>query len=119
MGVPNALAMARQKPQSAIAADLPESCITILQEQVRQEEEAMKKARPLGQMDQARARFKRALEAGEKALEKVGNAHNIFAAAQEEVLQAQTDLENLMQESPMPVLARPQVNASLFKHWML
>ena len=100
MGAPNALAMARQKLQSATAADLPESCITILQEQVRQEEEAMKKARPLGQQKQARARFKKAVVAGEKALANVGKAQNIFAAAQEEVLQAQTELENLMQESP-------------------
>ena len=112
----SALAAARQKLQSATTADLPESCITILQEQVRQEEEAMKRARPLGQkLDQARAGFKRAVKAGEKALKNVGKAQKIFAAAQEEVVQAQMDLEKLDGGAPMPILAGPQVNVSLFK----
>ena len=66
----------------------------------------MKKAWPLGQaMNQARARFKRAVEAGEKALEHVGKAQKIFAAAQEDVILAQTDLET----------CKSQVNASFFK----
>ena len=59
------LATARQQHQSARAAGLPKSCINILQEEVRQEDEAMKKAQPLGQkMDQARASFKWACQGG-------------------------------------------------------
>ena len=100
----NAPATARQQLQSAVPAGLPENCTTILQEQARQEEESITKARPPGhKMDQVRARFKRAVEAGEKALKNVGKAQKIFAAAQEEVILAQTDLENLTKESPMPV----------------
>ena len=38
----------------------------------------------------------------------------MFAAAQEEVVQAQTDLENVMKESPMPVLAA--LNVTPFKN---
>ena len=111
------LAVARQKLQSAIAADLPESCITILKEQVRQDEKAMKKARPWD-----RKCFKRAVEAGGKALENVffkKKTQKIFAEAHEEVLLAQTDLENLMKKSPMPVLAGSHLTPAFSKHWML
>ena len=41
------------------------------------------------------------------------NAQESFEQAQKEVIQAQMDLDNLMQEAPLPVLAAPQVNVSL------
>ena len=49
-------------------------------------------------MDQARARFRRAFQSGEKAIETLQKAQEIFEQAQQEVVQA------------TPV---PQVNASL------
>ena len=59
----------------------------------------------LGQkMDQARARFRRAVESGEKAQE-------TFEEAQQVVIQAQTDLEMLMQESTVAS------DASSTSHW--
>ena len=49
---------------------MPEECIRILESKVRQEETAMKQAQLLGQkMDHARARFRRAAESGEKAMD--------------------------------------------------
>ena len=57
----------------------------------------MKQAQPLGQkMDQARARFRRAVESGEKAMEALQKAQENFEHAQQ-VIQAQTDLE-----APLP-----------------
>ena len=64
----------------------------------------MKQAQPLGQMDQARARFRRALESGERAMEAPQKAQHNFEQAQEEELQAQTDLDKLMQAAPLPVM---------------
>ena len=52
----------------------------------------MRHAQPLGQrMDQARARFRRAVEAGEKAQDAVQKAQAKFEEAQQEVVQAQKD----------------------------
>ena len=42
-------------------------------------------------------------------------AQESFEQAQQEVIRAQTDLENFMQEALLPVLAAPQVNVSLCK----
>ena len=42
-------------------------------------------------------------------------AQENFEQAQQEVMQAQTDLEMLMQEAPLPVMPAPQVNVSLVK----
>ena len=44
---------------------MPDECIRILENMVQQEETAMKQAQPLGQMAQARARFRRVVESGE------------------------------------------------------
>ena len=76
----------------------------------------MKQAHSLGQkMDQARARFRRAVEPGEKAMEALQEAQENFEQAQHEVFQAQTDLDRLMQEAPPPVMPVPQDNVSLVK----
>ena len=66
----------------------------------------MKQAQPVEQkMDQARADF--------VALSSLAQAN--FEQAQQEVMQAQTDLDKLMQEAPLPVMPVPQVNVSLDK----
>ena len=76
----------------------------------------MKQAQPMGQrMDQARARFRRAVESGEKAMQALQKAQENFEQAQQEVMQAQTELEKLMQEAPLPVMPVPQVNMSMVK----
>ena len=76
----------------------------------------MKQAQPLGQkMDQARARFRRAVEWGEKAMKAVQKAQENLEQAQQEVVQAQTDLDKLMQEAVLPVMPVPQVKVSLVK----
>ena len=56
-------------------------------------------------MDHARARFRRAVEAGEAN----------FEQAQQEVVQAQMDLHKLMQEVPLPAMPAAQVNVKLVK----
>ena len=87
-----------------------EACFRILENEVQQQETAMKQAQPLGQkMDQARARFRRAVEAGEKAMQTPQKAQDNFKQAQQEVMQAQTELEVLMQEAPLPVMPVAQV----------
>ena len=106
-GAPQALAQARQQLAQAKTAGMPEACIRILEEEVQKEEAAMKLAQPMGQrMDQARARFRRAVETGEKAVQVLQKAQ-----AQQEILQAQTDLATLMKEAPLP-----QVNKSLVRN---
>ena len=80
------------------------------------EEAEMKQARPMGQrMDQARARFRRAVDAGETAQEAMLKAQANFEQAQQEVIKAQSDLHKLMQEAPLPVMPAPQVNMNLVK----
>ena len=49
------------------------------------------------------------------ALDTLQKAQEAFGHAQQEAVQAQMDLENLMQETTMPVLADPQVYAGLVK----
>ena len=99
-GAAQALALARQQLAQARASAMPEACIRILESEVQEEEAAMKQAQPLGQkMDQARARFRRAVESGEKAMQAVQKAQENFEQAQQEVMQAQTDLEMFMQEA--------------------
>ena len=72
-----------------------------------------KQAQPLGQkMDQARARFRRAVESGEKATEALQKGRATSEQAQQEVV-AQTDLDKFMQEAPLPVVPVPQVDVSL------
>ena len=94
----------------------PKPALRILENEVQQQETAMKQAQPLGQkMDQARARFRRAVESGEKAMEALQQAQENFEQAQQEVMQAQTDLDLLMQEAPLPVMPVPQVNVSLVR----
>ena len=64
-GAAQALAQARQQLAQAKATGMPERCIRILEEEVQKEEAAMKLAQPMGQrLDQARARFRRIVEAG-------------------------------------------------------
>ena len=98
-GAAQALALARQQLAQTKGSALPEACIRILENEVQKDEAAMKQAQPWGQeMDQARARFRRAVESGEKAM--LQKALENFEQAQQEVMQAQ------------PV---PQVNMSLVK----
>ena len=53
----------------------------------------MKQAQPWGQkIDQARARFRRAVESGEKAMQALQKAQENCEQAQQEGIQAQTDL---------------------------
>ena len=113
---PKGLAMARQQLAQARAAALPEACLRILENEVQQQETAMKQGQPLGQrMDQARARFRRAVESGEKAMQGLQKAQENFEQVQQEVMQAKTDLDLLMQEAPLPVMPVPQVNVSLVR----
>ena len=91
-GAAHALALDRSRWHS-----MPEECIRILESKVQKEEAAMKQAQSLGQkMDQARARFRRAVESGEKAMEALQKAQEKFEQAQREVVQAQTDPDKLM-----------------------
>ena len=77
---------------------------------------AMKQAQSTGhRMDQARARFRRAAEASEKAQDAMLKAQANFEQAQQEIVQAQLDLHLLMQEASVPVMPTPQVNVSLVK----
>ena len=65
----------RQQLEQAKASAMTEECIRILESKVQREEAAMKQAQPLGQkMDQARARFRRAVESGEKAMQALHKA---------------------------------------------
>ena len=97
---------------------MPDDCIRVLECKVRKEEAEVKQAQSTGQrMDQARDRFRRAVEAGEKAQaqEAMLQAQVNFEPAWQEVVQAQLDLHKLMQEAPLPVMPTPQVNVSLVK----
>ena len=68
-GLAQTLAQSRQQLAQAKEMGMPEECIRVLECKVLQEEAEMKKAQPLGQkMDQARARLRHSVEAGEKAL---------------------------------------------------
>ena len=88
----------------AKASVLPDECIRILENKVQQEETAMKQTQPLGEkMDQARARFRRAVQSGKKALQARQKAQENFEQAL------------LMQEAPLPVMPVPHVNVSLVK----
>ena len=83
-GAAEAPAQARQQLAEAKAAALPDECIRILENKVQQEETAMKQAQPLGQnMDQARARFRRAAN-------KPKGAAQALALAQQQLAQAKT-----------------------------
>ena len=94
----------------------PENASAFWSAKVLKEEAEMKQAQPMGQsMDQARARFRRAVEAGEKAQGAMLKAQANFEQAQQEVIRAQMDLDKLMQEAPLPVTPVPQVNVSLVK----
>ena len=95
---PNCLAMARQQLAQARARALPEACLRILDNEVQQQETAMKQARPLG---------RRAVESGEKAMETLQKAQENFKQAQQEVM--------LTQEATLPVMPVPQVNVSLVR----
>ena len=91
----------------ARAPGLPESCIHLLQEQVRQEEEAVKKSPTAGTEDGPSKGVSRGpVEAVEKALETFERAQRALAEVEKKVM---------MKESSMPCLACPQVNVSLFK----
>ena len=52
---------------------------------------------------QARARFRRAVESGEKAMQALQKAQANFEPAQQEMMQSQTDLDRIMEEAPLPV----------------
>ena len=93
--------LAQTRPQLAQASELgmPEESIRVLECRVMKEEAVMKQAQPLGQrIDQARARHRRAVEAGEKAQDAMLKAQANFEQAQQENAQAQLDLHKLMQE---------------------
>ena len=95
---------------------MPEECIRVLECKVLKEEAEMKQAQPLGQkMDQARARLRRAVEAGEKARVNVLKAQENFEQAKQEVIQAHTDMHKLLQEAFLPAMPTPQVNVGLAK----
>ena len=55
------------------------------------------------------------VEAGEKAQDALQKDQANFEQAQQEVVEAQTDLDKLMQEALLPVIPVPQVNVSLAK----
>ena len=115
-GPAQALALARQQLEQARASALPEACFRTLENEVQQQKTAMKQAQPLGQkMDQARARFRRAVESEEKAMQALQKAQKNFEEAQQEVMQAKTDLDLLVQEAPLSVMPVPQVNVSLVR----
>ena len=117
-GLAQALAQSRHQLAQAKKMEMPEECIRVLGCKVLKEEAEMKQAQPLGQkMDQARARFRRALEACEKAQLAVLKAQEHFEQAKQEVIQAHSDLHNLLQEAPLPAMPSPQVNAGLVKSW--
>ena len=59
-------------------------------------------------MDQSRARFRRAVDAGEKAQDAMLEVQANFEQAQQEVVQAQLDLHKLMQEAPLPAMSTSQ-----------
>ena len=68
----------------------------------------MGQAQPVGQrMDQARARFRRAVEAGEKAQEATLKAHANFVQAEQDVVLAQMDLHKGHAGSPIASDASP------------
>ena len=48
-------------------------------------------------MDEARARFCRAVKSGENAMDTLQKTQETFERAQQEVVKAQTDLDKLMQ----------------------
>ena len=115
-GPAQVLAQSRQQLAQAREQGHSEECICVLEWKVLKEEAETKQAQPMGQrMDQARARFLRAVEAGEKAQEAMLEAQASFEQAQQEVVQAQLDLHRLMQEAPLPAMPAPQVNVSLVK----
>ena len=88
-GAAQALALARQQLAQAKASALPEACIRVLENEAQKEEAAMKQAQPLGQkMDHARARLRRAVESGEKAMQALQKAQENFEQAQQEVMQS-------------------------------
>ena len=90
-GAAQALALARQQMAQTKASALPEACLRTLECKVLKKETAMKQAQPMGQkMDQARGRFRRAVESGEKAMQALQKAQEKFEQAQQEVMQAQT-----------------------------
>ena len=109
-GPAQVLAQTRLQLTQAREQGHPEECIRILECKVLKEEPEMRQAEPMGErMNQARARFRRAVEAGEKAQ----RPRRTSSAA--EVVQAQLDLHKLMQEAPLPVMPAPQVNVNQVK----
>ena len=73
---------------------MPEECIRMLEGKVQKEEAAKKQVQLLGEkMDQAKARFRRAVEAGEEVMQALHKAQENFEQAQQEVMQARTDLD--------------------------
>ena len=115
-GLAQALAQSRHQLAQAKEMGMLEACIRVLECKLLKEEAEMKQAQPLGQkMDQARARFRRVVEAGEKAQAAMLNAQTNFEHAQQEVIQAHSDLHKLLQEAPLPAMPTPQVNAGLVK----
>ena len=66
-GPAQVLAQSRQQLAQARESGMPEECIRVLGCKVLKEEAEMKMAQPMSQrMDQARARFRRAVEAGRR-----------------------------------------------------
>ena len=114
-GAPQALALATPQLAQAGASALPEACLRILDNEVQQQEAAMNQAQPLGQkMDQARARFRRAVESGEKAMRAAEGPGELRASAAGG--DASPDrIGVLMQEAPLPVMPVAQVDVGLVK----
>ena len=108
-GPAQVLAQFRQQLTQAREQGHSEECIRVLVCKVLKEEAEMTQAQPMGQrMDQARARFHRAVDAGEKAQDAMLEVQANFEQAQQEVVQAQLDLHKLMQEAPLPAMSTSQ-----------
>ena len=110
------LAQTRLQLTQAREQGHPEDYIRILECKALKEDAEMRQAQPMGQrMDQARERFRGAVEAGEKAQEAMLKAQANFEQAQQEVVQTHMDLHKLMHEASLPVMPAPQVNVNLVK----
>ena len=93
-GSAGAFTHARKRLAQAKTAAMPDECTKIFEDNLQQEETAMRQPQPLGlNMDRARARLRKAVISGEKAMETLQKAHAAFEETQQDVVQAQ-------QESP-------------------
>ena len=98
----------REQLTQAKASAMPEESVRILERQVPPEEIAMKQAQPLGQkMEQARARFRWAIESKKKAQE------TFEASATRGGTKLRRTWTSSRKEAPLPIMPVPQVYVSL------